>query len=312
VIIMSTRSLLPAIFIFLLFAVGCSSPAPTTGTVVVGLTSQLRAGVDVDRMHVVLRAGGDVIGDRVLSSKSGSLTFPAEFPFEDLEAGTPVRIDIEVFRAGDTTKPLLVRAASTEVIAGRSLLLPVRLESKCVTPPDGSACPSEQTCIAGACSDAGVAPGRLDTYTPAWKDSEPDVCKPAGGGEPIVIVGEGQGDYLPLDELDEAQVEAGPQGGHHIWVAIRVKNLRQSGSVTSVSGTVPELQYALSPYTVIFTFDADEGGFCKLAGLRFQLDQTIDIHELLGKIVDVEATVKDRDGVTGIGKRRVTLSQAIR
>ena len=79
-----------------------------------------------------------------------------------------------------------------------------------------------------------------------------------------------------------AQVEAGPQGGHHIWVAVRMKGLLQSGSITSVTGHFPELDQDVGPFQVIFTFDQDEGGYCKLYGLRFQLDQTTDIKRSSG------------------------------
>ncbi len=60
---------------------------------------------------------------------------------------------------------------------------------------------------------------------------------------------------------------------------------------------------------VIFTLDPDEGGFCKLAGLRFRLDGERKIEELLGKVVEVEVTVTDPDGDAGTGRRAVTLSQ---
>lgn len=310
-IAMRTRCLLPAAIMFVLLAVGCDPPAPSTGTVMVSVSSELRAGVDIGQLNAVMRVGGAVVDEPVFSTQDGTLKFPAELAFKDLEGGTPVELDLDVFRVGNTTKPLLVRSASTEVIADRASLLRVRLESECVIPPGGAACPAEQTCIAGVCGDPRVAPALLEAYTPASEGEDRDVCKPAGGGDPIVLVGQGQGDYLPLDDLEEAQVEAGPQGGHHIWVAIRVKNLGQSGSITSIRGSVPELQYTIDPYRVIFTLDPDEGGFCTLAGLRFQIDQTRDIHDLLGKLMDVEVAVKDHDGVTGIGKRTVKLSQTI-
>lgn len=275
---------------------------------VVGLTAELLPGVDFDRLRVVMRAGGEVLREEVLTTQDGTLELPLELPFEDLEGGTPIGLEVEAFRPGDAVTPLLSRAAVTEVVGGATRLLRVRLERVCVVGTRGL-CESSQTCIAGACTSPEVAPESLEPYTPGWLEGEPDVCKPAGAGEPVVLVGEGQADYLPLEDLEEVQVEGGPQGGHHIWIAIRMKNLRQSGSITAVSGHVPSLGHDISPFNVIFTFDPSEGGYCKLYGLRFQLDGAIDIQELLGKVVRIRVTVTDPDGVVGVGEREVTLSE---
>jgi hypothetical protein len=149
-------------------------------------------------------------------------------------------------------------------------------------------------------------------------DATPDgplldpICKPIAGATPEVTIGQGQSDYLPLADLEIVQVEKGPQGGHHIWMAIRMKNLLRSGSRTTLVGVSPETGITTSPYEVIFTFEPDEGGYCKLYGLRFQLDAGgIDYQPLLGKELDVTATVTDRSNDTGQATQRVTLSDTV-
>ncbi|WP_437956149.1 hypothetical protein WME76_32460 [Sorangium sp. So ce119] len=297
---------------FLVVLSGCGVGAPPTGTVVVGVTSELLPGVDIDRMRVVLRAAGELVRDDVMTHRSGQLFFPREFAFKDLDDLTAVEISLEAFGAEDPDRPVLVRTAMTQVTGGRTTLLELRLERECVVAPGAATCPAPQTCVAGGCSAPFVDPRQLDPYDPSWKeDAEPDLCKPDGAGAPVVVVGEGQTDYFPLEDLDEVQVEAGPQGGYHIFIATRIKNLRRSGSTTVVSGVVPELGTTIEPLRVIFTLDQDEGGFCKLPGLRFRLDGEREIEELLGKVVDVEVTVTDTDGDTGTGKRKVTLSETI-
>jgi len=150
-------------------------------------------------------------------------------------------------------------------------------------------------------ADAGVGAAALDS-----------VCKLAAGATPEVVVGQGQSDYLPLTDLQTVQVEAGPQGGHHIWIAIRMKNLLRSGSRTTVTAMAPDSATRIAPYEVIFTFDPDEGGYCKLYGLRFQLDAGgVDYLPLLGKELDVTAIVVDRVGDSAEGLRRVTLSDIV-
>lgn len=132
-------------------------------------------------------------------------------------------------------------------------------------------------------------------------------CKPAG--PPVVIVGQGQADYLPMSHGEVAQLERGPQGGHHIWVAVRTKNLSPSGSTTSVSGHFPDLGLDVGPYNTQFTMVPDEGGYYTLYGLRFQLDQKIKIAKLLGHPLDLTVTITDPDAAVGVGKLSVVLSQ---
>ena len=63
---------------------------------------------------------------------------------------------------------------------------------------------------------------------------------------------------------------------------------------------------------VIFTFEPDEGGYCKLYGIRYQLDTNgIAIAEVAGKRIDLAVEVKDADGTIGVGKRCVVLSDTI-
>ncbi len=139
------------------------------------------------------------------------------------------------------------------------------------------------------------------------------VCKAIAGATPEVIVGQGQSDYLRLADLDVVQVEEGPQGGHHVWLAILMKNLLRSGSRTLLTGVVPDTGTTIAPYEVIYTFDPTDGGYCKLFGLRFQLDlDGVDYVPLLGHELDVTATVTDRSGDVGQGSRRVVLSQSLR
>jgi hypothetical protein len=262
----------------------------------------------------VLRAGGAVVKDELLTTTTPGavLKFPTELPFANLPGGTSVDVKLDAFRPGDTMNPLVTRLASTEIIAGKELLLRVALDSRCVQAPGSSApsCAAPQTCIAGQCADPHVDAGTLQPYSPSWATGSNDPCKPAGS-TPTVIVGYGQADYLPMMDGDTAQVEAGPQGGHHIWVAVRAKGLDQSGTITAVSGHLPDLNEDVGPFNVIFTMDMDEGGYCKLYGLRFQLDQQYDINTLLGHPLDVTVKMTDKDGDIGVGKRSVVLSQTI-
>lgn len=288
---------------------------PTHGTVIVGVTSDLRIGVDIDRVHAVMSVSGKVTAEKDFTTTSATspLKLPTELAFADLAGGTDVAVQLDAYGVGGGTMPLTSRIASTRIVAGKKLLFRIALDSRCVVAPGSSAptCTAPETCVAGACVASAIDPKTLPAYSPTWTKVSNDICKPTGSGAPVVSVGEGQADYLPTMDGASAQVEAGPQGGHHVWIAIRMKGLLQSGSITSVTGRFPELNQDVGPFQVIFTFDQDEGNFCKLYGLRFQLDQTVPIDQLLGKTLDVQVKVTDKEGAVGIGKRTVVLSKEL-
>lgn len=276
------------------------------------MTSNLRAGIDVDRVAYEVTVDRQPAGAGLLPEGPEPLAFPAEIPLDGLPAGADVRVRASAF-AGRSSDPIVSALAITRVAKDARLLLPLRLESSCArsgaTP--APACGPEETCISGQCVSAFVGPDSLAPYEPGWWTKGPDACKPPDGGEPVVLVGQGQADYLSAEDGALAQVEAGPQGGHHVWIALRTKNLRQAGSITTLRGTVPELGLEIDPFRVIFSFDRDEGGFCKLYGLRFQIDGERPVEELLGRDLLVRVEVKDADGDVGSGERLFRLSDSV-
>jgi hypothetical protein len=127
-----------------------------------------------------------------------------------------------------------------------------------------------------------------------------------------VQVGTGQTDYLPLTAGQSVQAELGPQGGHHIWIATRQENLKQAGSTTTITSVQPSTGLVGPRTAYIFTFQPDEGGFCKLAGLRYQLDQDgTDYHLFLGQPLDVTVTIADSTGATGTGVAHINIAPTI-
>jgi hypothetical protein len=300
------------LFLALLYATLAAAcrKGPGAGDVVLGINSKLMPGNGIDAMHVVIAAGGDVVVDEQYSIQQQDLVFPTELRVSDVPDGQLVEATVEGMFGGTTT---LTRLASTEAVAGKDVLLQVVLDAACLQIPGGGApvCQPPATCVKGTCQDSHMPGVELPEYDPSWANQTVDTCKPEGAEDPIVLVGEGQADYLPMDDGALAQVEAGPQGGHHIWVAVRMKNLTQSGSITSLTGHFPELGYDVGPFNVIFTFDPDEGGYCKIYGLRFQLDIEHDILEMLGKTFEVTAKITDKDGDVGTATKTVTLSDDI-
>lgn len=299
--------------LFLALTAGACKRRPPT-QLVLGLQSEPMGGV-VSLLHVVIKVAGTVVRDETIRPPHGSTVgFPQ--PWEarlvadkDLRAAVDVRIDA-FGGVGGATTPLITRLASTHFVPGREQLVRIQLESRClvyptVPRPRGSApgplsaptCAAPTTCIRGSCQSDVMPLSSLELYTPGWPANVPDICKARNAGPPTVQIGTGQTGYLPLAAGQTLQAEAGPQGGHHIWIAVRMKNMKQAGSTTQVTGVQPATGTPIPPSTFAFTFDPDEGGYCKLYGLRYQLDNGgIDYTQFLGKPLDVSVKVVDALG----------------
>lgn len=150
--------------------------------------------------------------------------------------------------------------------------------------------------------------------SPPQPDPEPtgDVCKPYTELVPEIVVGHGFGDYLVANDYDIAEVEAGPQGGFHIWIGARIKNIARSGSITTLAGSIPDAAVTLDESRLVFTLDRGDGGWCELHGLRLIIADSQDgILPLLGQRIMVTVTLLDPDGVEGFGERWLTLSDEV-
>jgi hypothetical protein len=311
----------------------CKKPGPKAA-VVIGVQSEPMGGI-VSALHIVVRVAGTVISDEVVKPKGTSLVgFPQPWEkkveADESQVRDGAEIDVVVEAAGPqgAQGPHLSRHATTHFQPGRPpgspALLRVGLESRCVVyppPPKGSripgplsgpTCAAPATCIRGLCQSPVVPVSRLEPYTTDWPSNAPDLCKPRNGGPPFVQIGTGQTGYTPLSAGQELRAEAGPQGGHHIWIAVRMKNLKQAGSTTRVEAVQPDTGTKIPPSTFAFTFERDEGGYCKLYGLRYQLDnQGIDYTQFLGKPLDVTTTVVDANQGTASSTVRIQVAPTV-
>lgn len=287
-----------AAFVVLTACAALPSACSEDASVVFGITSEIAPSASFTSLAITVRVDGD---ERIQSFAGSTLRFPMEIPVDDASADDLVEIEL-VAMQGDV--PILTRSGSTTAASGRRVLYELSLESECV----GIACDDGMSCQDGACVDDFAPPDDLPDYYPTWAGSGGGgPCEP--GGESEVILGEGQSDYHALDEADVVQVEAGPQGGYHVWIAARLKNLSQSGSLTLVSGRFLDLDYEPAPSQLIFTFDPDEGEYCKIYGLRFRVDdEAHPIDSLLGERVEITVEIRDPNGKKASSTRTVRLS----
>jgi hypothetical protein len=304
---------------------GCRSREPTK--LVVGIQSDPMGGV-VSALHVVIRVAGTIVDDERIEPPHGSrvgFPQPLERPISG-DGKDAAKVEVAIDAIGDAAgKPLFTRLSSTHFVPGRTELLRIPLESRCIIYPpmprgaskipgplSGPTCTAPATCIMGACQSSDVPLEGLESYVPNWPTNAPDRCKPRNAGPPDLQVGTGQSYYVPVTPMQVLQAEAGPQGGHHIWIATRMRNLKQAGSLTKISGVQPGTGTPIPPTTLAFTYGPDEGGYCKLYGIRYQLDnEGIDYKQFLGKPLDITVTVTDAGGTKATATIHVQIAPTL-
>jgi hypothetical protein len=316
------RTLFPRFNSALLALAACStSSGPTTPAtaVVVGVQSEPLNGA-IGTLHMVTTLGGATSSDETLA--------PSMLPHEVKllapggNTAAPIGVKVDGYESATWTPqssdlPVLERTAETSFVLGQTELLRVMLQGECLLalpggPPGAPTCLVPQTCIGGTCQSDVVAPSALEPYTPGWATNAPDICKPANAGPPTVQVGTGQMAYLPLTDGETVQAQQGPQGGHHIWMAVRQENLSQQGSTTTITSVQPGTNLAGPAMSFVFTFQADEGGFCVLSGLRYQLDlDGTDYHLFLGQPLDVTVVIADPSGASGTAVAHINIAPTI-
>jgi hypothetical protein len=142
-----------------------------------------------------------------------------------------------------------------------------------------------------------VAPEDLEDFTPGWASHS--YCKPEAHGAPKIVLGTGFNDFMPFNDLDVVDVYAGEQGGFHIYVALRMRNLRQS-SVLELIAHVPDLNDDIGPISFVSVFPDDPHiGICGMPARIFRIDTEIPLSDLLGKTIELKAKLSDSDGDMG-------------
>lgn len=276
----------------------------------------------VGSVHVLVTRDGAVVRDETIAAAPGQ---PSALPVEIEVTGEPgarVEVSAEALPASGGA-PIVSRLAAARLPARGAdrKLLRVHLESRCVVVPSapaqpGTVCDAPLTCVAGACRSSEVADDALEDYEPGWAAAPPDICRPAKRGEPEVILGTGQTDYASLADGQILALEKGPQGGHHIWIAARLRNLRQSGSTTTITSSLEGDPEPVPPISFVFTFDRDEGSYCKVWGLRYQVDAgAADLRNaykrFLGKRLAVTVEIADSTGARASSTRVVRIADKL-
>ncbi|WP_437677514.1 hypothetical protein [Sorangium sp. So ce131] len=290
------------IALLVLCTAGCGGD-DADAVVVLGLTTDMAVGFALDRVEATTTVDGVITSAERRSYGAGDLSLPAELLVQRAQDGAEVELSVAAFR-DDEAAPLVTRRAATRAAGGRTLLLPVSLDEACAA----VTCANGATCAAGACVDPFIAPSDLADHDPGWITSARDACKAPSSGDPAMRIGQGQSAFAPLEEGEVVPIEPGPQGGHHVWLALRATGLRQMGSRLTVGGRFPELALALPPFTSQVTLRKAGADHCEIYGVRFQVDRGLSVEAVRGRALDIDVTLEDPDGDVATAARQVVIA----
>ncbi|WP_433933124.1 hypothetical protein AB3662_02845 [Sorangium cellulosum] len=290
------------IALIVLCSAGCGSE-DADALVVVGLTTDMAVGFEIDRVERTTQVDGVITRVESLSYGRGELSLPAELAVEPAHDGAEVEVSVAAFRDGEGS-PVVTRTAATRAVSGRAMFLPVSLDAAC----SAISCAAGATCAAGACVDPFVEPSTLADHDPAWIASANDACKTPSSGDPAVVIGQGERAFAPLEHGDVVTIEPGPQGGHHVWLALRVTGLRQMGSRLTVGGRYPDLAFELPSFTSLVTLRRAGDAGCEIYGVRFQVDRGLPVDSVRGRTLDAEIVLEDPNGDVATAAQRIVIA----
>lgn len=289
------------------------TPGDEAPGLVVGIKSDLPAGDTVVALVAHIDVGGVSQPEQRIALGPGAADFPLELAVPPAPNGT--RFDVALAAIGASGETLLTRRTATIARDGRTLLLSVRLEDECTPQPayaTEETCDPSTTCIAGKCRPYFVPPETLADYHENWAAPFADACKPIAAGASEVELGQGREGFEEIAPLGPMLFEAGNQGGHHVWLATRTRNLHQDGALTFFEARADALGLELHPWTSTVEYEPAPLG-CEMVGYLFRLYPTgdqveLDPATLDGELVHFDVTVLDSVGDAAHAELTVTLS----
>lgn len=291
---------------------------PTT-ELVIGVDAEAfqSQGMTIGQVEIIAKVDGLIAATETRLASNGPL-FPHELRLNPPKDKPDAAVEIEVIardRPDASLPPIVTRRATTRFVKGKTTLAYVFLEIRCNTfpllgggGPSGPTCAAPTTCVAGRCVPAELSP--LTDYRADWAKNPPSAC---GTGAPEVTVGEGEGALTPLADGATVSLEQGPQCGHHLWLSLRMKNLAQSATTTTLAATQPGSGIAVPATAYAYAWGPSDGGACNLVGLRFQLDISgAKAADFTGKPLDLTVELKDKAGHTAKATRHLNIASEVK
>jgi len=275
-------------------------------------------GLVIGKLEVIAKIDGAMAVQETFE-KGATPFFPREIKIAPPASKPDAEVDIEIVARdssmGPGMPPIVTRRAHAKFVKGKTTLAYVFLEIRCNTLPlagggipNGPTCDAPTTCIGGMCRSSDL--GDLPDYRADWATNPPSAC---GNGAPEIDISQGESNVDDLPDNTTLQLERGPQCGHHVWIAVRMKGLAQSGVVTTLSATQPSSSVTVPATGYPFAYGSTEPGACSIAGLRFQVDLAgAKASDFLGKPLDISVEAKDKAGHVAKATKRVQISPTIK
>lgn len=117
-----------------------------------------------------------------------------------------------------------------------------------------------------------------------------------------VEVGTGAVTFTPLAENDPVELTYGPQGGFHIWTAVRIKSTRATSAQVNLRAVLDDGTLAGPPSRAAARLEVQADGTSVAVGLRNFIENTA---EKKGHHLTLKAEVIASDQTHGAGERTV-------
>ena len=283
-------------------------------------------GTELTNVHATITIDGVVAHEETIDRAALPHAMKVTTTTAHADARVEVKLEGQIVNAGGPTRDAVTvavtRLASTHFAPGQTRLLRLRLDARCATaaplllgggpPALGPTCAAPETCIWGRCKDDAIAIDALEAYDDAWPSREPDLCRPAHGGAPEIEIGTGDRDFAALADGATVTPVRGPQGGYHIYVALKTKDLGQYGTKTRVDGAQVSTLLAAQGGAWATPYAPNDAGGCGLYGLRLVLENgpmsKPTLADFVGKAIDITVDVVDAFGAHVTATKRVQVA----
>lgn len=222
----------------------------------------------------------------------------------DLSAEVRIEVYGKTMLSDGTEYVLGHRVATTHFVPNESRLAYLFVDQQCAysgggvmpTNDGGSGCASTgQWCYEGKCRAEEIPTADLFPVRSDWHENPPSPCPSQA---PSLLLGEGLVDFAEKKDGDTVTIECGPQGGHHIWIAVRTTGLDQRNPIVMMTSPATDAGAPLATsYPIARLYAAEGTAQCEAKGIQFQLDPDgRSVLPYLGEPLDVTVAVQDRNG----------------
>lgn len=197
---------------------------------------------------------------------------PVQIALGNLEPSQLLRVSVEAFsQPGAVGSALVVRRASTHVVAGRSLALPLRINDECIRAnSDRDLLCLGATCKAGVCAPDYVHPSDLPDFDDAAPALPASRCGPIDAGEPTIQLGPPTAPFRAFTKGEEIVPQQGYQGASHFFFGLRVVGVHDPSALFNYFGKLLDTDRISNAVLVGGPYDTDADA-CYLFELPFVL-----------------------------------------